>query len=736
MTSEQYDADTELMPSWADLFPFLARTPGEWTQWMSEPLDVDSRMAPAIVKSAAENAIDSFPDIPFERVFPAIATRVDEIPWDLMDTRATNALRRLGVTTILGLTQRCARDLGDIRNVGRGSVLTIVEALATTSIELMRETSGSWVRETAPSTSFVFSPVKEVRSPSSRDTDLRTIAEWHCLRGEPDANVLGMKGLEGSPSQVQEAFDRLKGLCARDLVNPSEFAPALILDGFIASLEPRALEVVRRRLFADSPDTLDAIGQDLGITRERVRQIANLAATSMTGNLLSSSTGIDDLARAVCNRIGKMSSIENLLTTFPGLRDEVKAVRQPAWRVLDRLDNAFEVESGWAAVPTVAHAREMTIAAAAELADSLGLVPVTEIADVLGFDLSIRGQEFENWISFVGLATFRGQVVATARSIPDWAAIVLGAEGRPLALQEVLDLLPTERAASSVRNALAEDNRFVRVDRDAWALADWGFEAYTGIRDMIGKAVDDHGGSAEIESVVERLTAKYSVSASSIRAYASSPPFDTTGGMIRRSTGPQRAYMTPGRTRRLFRQKEEWRLRFRVVPEHMRGSGYAIGTGVAGALALEPGESRSLPCPSGAQSIYWTGIQPSLGSIRRFLDAAAIPPGAEVFARFGDDGTFDLEVLPDTSGLIGIDLALALIGATPTDHSDARRQLAVALCLDSEAPWSSIVGAARDRGDNDIAEALLATELPDAGTEMPMVSAPLDDAVDEILRLL
>jgi hypothetical protein len=129
-------------------------------------------------------------------------------------------------------------------------------------------------------------------------------------------------------------------------------------------------------------------------------------------------------------------------------------------------------------------------------------------------------------------------------------------------------------------------------------------------------------------------------------------------------------------------------------------------------------------------------MQPSLGSIRRFLDEAAITPGTEVFARFGDDGTFDLEVLPDTSGLVGVDLALALIGATPTDRSDARRQLAVALCIDSEAPWSSIVGAARDRGDNDIAEALLATELPDEGTEVPMVSAPLDDAVDEILRLL
>lgn len=47
----------------------------------------------------------------------------------------------------------------------------------------------------------------------------------------------------------------------------------LMLIDEIGSLLPKEKIIARRRLFADEPETLEAIGDDLGVSRERIRQI-------------------------------------------------------------------------------------------------------------------------------------------------------------------------------------------------------------------------------------------------------------------------------------------------------------------------------------------------------------------------------------------------------------------------------------------------------------------------------
>ncbi len=53
-----------------------------------------------------------------------------------------------------------------------------------------------------------------------------------------------------------------------------KFDPTIVVDSLFSHLSPRECEVIRRRHgIGESKSTLEAIGQDLGVTRERVRQI-------------------------------------------------------------------------------------------------------------------------------------------------------------------------------------------------------------------------------------------------------------------------------------------------------------------------------------------------------------------------------------------------------------------------------------------------------------------------------
>lgn len=405
--------------------------------------------------------------------------------------------------------------------------------------------------------------------------------------------------------------------------------------------------------------------------------------------------------------------------------------------MLDRLDDVYQIKDGWCVVPNMEAAQDATLEHLQELADAHGLVRLSDVMLLKGIEPERLPEVTLSWLLHCGYPLVDGWVLTRVQNIGDYAASVLAIEGTPLSAQEIVDRFVVERARSSLSNTLTNDDRFERVDRDKWALKEWGLDAYDGVRSVIRAELAKHGGQVSLAELIESITNRYTVTANSVTAYASMKPFETRGGVVQFSTGTHEPRKTPERTRRLFRRPEAWVFRITISSDHLRGSGFPAPVGLASVCGLVPGGSAHLPCRLDDQFFGWIGNQPQLGSIRRFLLEDDIAAGREVFLVFWDSGWFDIEPMLEWPGTPLAD-ALALAGIDPASAASgerAREELALALRLPPSSPVSSMIAAYRERGDSDIVDLLIEArnELETGGvTATPQQSAD----VEEIMELL
>ena len=670
------------------------------------------------------------------QIFPILPAGTDlaSLP---MTNRARNALARFGYQTAGDLQDLELGELLDLPQVGIGTVDSILQALAHAS--------------TLDSAPILFTPqAEQARCPNARDheaesagraepfmDDLQTVASWYAALGMPTRPLLDTPVPPCSPPEVIKARQRLELISAGDVLaqEQAELDAAELLQRSVGRLEDRGRQILARRFFAGRPETLDELGQDLGLSRERVRQIEASARSDMV-EALESGGVLGTVSAAVRELVGTVLPLADLLTLIPALARPVEAVGQSAWRVLDRLDDAYEIKDGWCASPTVLSAQTETLARLQEQANRHGVASIGDLGPLNPNqpEESVLAS-LRDWLSYCGCVVDGDYVFTRIQSVGDRAAAILSVGGSPMSFQDILDRLGVERSPGSLRNAMASDDRFERVDRDRWALAEWGLESYSGVRALVREEVARGGGQVPMDTLIERITGRYTVTASSVIAYASAPPFEARAGIVRLAAGERDVRKGPERTRRLYRRADAWLYRVKVTREHLRGSGSPAPMAVAALLGLQHGQARQLDSALGPQTISWTGNQPVFGTIRRFLVDSDIETGSEIFLVIGDDGSFRIE--PVTTGDAGLlERALRLVGATDAAaRQQPRAALATAIGLPEESPAASVIGGYRERGDSDIADLLLSARDQLEGPSAARQATRSAD-IDEILDLL
>jgi very-short-patch-repair endonuclease len=647
--------------TWLDIFPWLrscapGRTPeldvvseveGWWLS--STPQEIWTRQGASRVASALGNALLArWPED--QSLAKALPTLPAELKLDHLSfgTRARNILRIAGIETAADLGQRSYRDLLDVRSVGRRTVLDLLATVIEAAVE-------------------------------------------------PPAGVGGGPTLDSL---------ELPALTAAVPNEPIYDDPLTEINSWFAVLRERDIRILAERFFAEEPKTLEDVGAEFGVTRERIRQIESKLKTRLFQQL-GSSAQVSELLDRVREKIQPVASLQRLLSDFPVLGERADFIGKPLWLVLDKLDDYFEVVEGWALAPSASATREHTSALLDDLNDEHGVVRFDVVQRVVA-DAGMSPEELRSWLGWCGYRFYQDVILAKSGSYLDVAAGILSVVGKPMQVENLAAEMEQVGNVRGLADRLGGDSRFQRVDRGAWALAEWGLDEYTTIKDQVRRAVDGAGGSIDVIELIQSLTSRFhNIAESSIRAYAAAGEFETRDGVVSRRIEQSRVSKTPAETRRLYRHGSGWRYRLIITSDHLRGSGFQLPSALAATLGVSRGGTVELDSDMGSQVVRWTGLQPACATIRRFLERQRVELGSTVFLEFTDGRRFTvIPAAPEPAGGAALATAIWLIGGSDVHLGDAASTLSAAIDLPADAKPRAILRAYRARGDHEVVEAL------------------------------
>jgi hypothetical protein len=120
------------------------------------------------------------------------------------------------------------------------------------------------------------------------------------------------------------------------------------------------------------------------------------------------------------------------------------------------------------------------------------------------------------------------------RSLKEQAEMCLTEAGHPLTLPALVDRMGGDVNVDSLKAQLSTDERFMRSDVSEWALRCWGMRRYTSVKALVAEELDEAGGSLSLDELRRKLGRHFTIKDATLRQVASTAPFTTSGGIVRR----------------------------------------------------------------------------------------------------------------------------------------------------------------------------------------------------------
>jgi DNA-directed RNA polymerase delta subunit len=291
---------------------------------------------------------------------------------------------------------------------------------------------------------------------------------------------------------------------------------------------PRVREVIEKRfgLKTGKTETLESIGKNYGITRERVRQIEDNGLKILKSEKVCSLLGpvfesLNDFFSEHGNLIGEKYLYNSLIRSGEpdSLRGQlylVLTLGEPYQRVLN--DERFHPY--WI---TDLSAREKAEKIVDFLIDEFNkrksVLRENEVLDLLSQKhtdvpqkmlcvvLEISKEINKNSFNELGLNHWSE---ISPQGVKDRAYLVLKKEGKPLHFTEITELINklglSSRTAytQTVHNELIKDPRFVLTGRGTYALTDWGYQPGT-VEDVIARILKENNKPMAREEILRAV---------------------------------------------------------------------------------------------------------------------------------------------------------------------------------------------------------------------------------------
>lgn len=305
------------------------------------------------------------------------------------------------------------------------------------------------------------------------------------------------------------------------------FAPKAVTKELLSGLPERSRKVLVDR-YGLSPKgerrTLDSIGKEYGITRERIRQIENhgLSVIRESENYAAQAAALEDLKRAI-HTLGGIVAEEMILQHVPKSETDhnhVVFLLTVGHHFADRREDA-NFKARWHVDEQLAEAVERALSALYESIEPSRLTPEEEFIELFAKHLREHGvknrppEVMLRWLLIskrIGKNPLGewGRIESPhvrIKNTRDFAYLTLKRHGSPMHFTEVargIEKLFNRRAhPATTHNELIKDNRFVLVGRGLYALKEWGYEPGI-VRDVI-KGILVRSGALSREEIVERV---------------------------------------------------------------------------------------------------------------------------------------------------------------------------------------------------------------------------------------
>lgn len=305
------------------------------------------------------------------------------------------------------------------------------------------------------------------------------------------------------------------------------FSPKTVTKDFLAELPERSKNVIQGRyglISGADVRTLDAIGREYGITRERIRQIENhgLGLIRESDAYAAHLPKLEDLKRAV-DQLGGIVSEELILDEVPksdAERSHVLFLLTVGHHFEDRRETA-DFHRRWHTDRSLAEAVERALGSLHESVGPDALIPEDEFIELFAQalkDEGVKPKEPEILTRWLALSKRLGRNPlgewgradsphVRLKNTRDYAYLTLKRHGSPMHFTEVAQGIKSifKRLAhpATTHNELIKDTRFVLVGRGLYALKEWGYQPGV-VRDVI-RAILEREGALSREDIVDRV---------------------------------------------------------------------------------------------------------------------------------------------------------------------------------------------------------------------------------------
>ena len=287
----------------------------------------------------------------------------------------------------------------------------------------------------------------------------------------------------------------------------------------------REREIVSRRFgLYDRKETLEQIGELLGITRERVRQleksvITKLKAAAEKGDI----PGLEDISVAIIDilatngHIMRVTNLAELLTNdgskIAQARVAFLAELAPNLSVIDESDHFYNAV-GERSVQDEKHIRE-SVGKIVEAIKATGHpVSAADIAEMVGSKEATETQALattsKNLAELNGLWGLTKWPTVNPKNIRDKIYVILSDKGTHMHFNEISEAIKASDfkrknvTTQAIHNELIKDKRFVLIGRGIYALQEWGYKKGT-VADIITEVLKNAGEPLHRDEIVKRV---------------------------------------------------------------------------------------------------------------------------------------------------------------------------------------------------------------------------------------